>query len=136
MAKPQTEARARGIAEAVQNKGALAAIDLQTIIDIISELIPSIIDCFDPDDGPQAQDYVLKRYDAEKAQQGDRYRGYSRSLVRSMARQAKRAGRRTKKRITWQQAYECAFGSLDDIRTGDTGSASIAIAENHDFLLI
>lgn len=134
MSKPQTEARARGISEKLGERGPMAMLDIAIIIAIITQLLPMIIDCFDPDDGPQAQDYVKKRYNSGKAD--NRYRGYDKRLAKAMARNAKRAARREKSRISWSQAYETAFIALDDIRTGDTATASIAIAENHDFLLI
>ena len=134
MSKPQTEARARGISEKLGEDGPMAVLDIAIIIAIITQLLPMIIDCFDPDDGPQAQDYVKRRYDADKAT--NRYRGYDKRLSKAMARNAKRAARREHSRISWSQAYETAFIALDDIRTGDTATASIAIAENHDFLLI
>ena len=134
MAKPQTEARARGIAEKLSANGAMSAIDLGSIISIITSLLPILIDCFDPDDGPQSQKYVKDRYD--KSEAGEKYRGYDKRLVKAMARRAKQAARRQHMRISWAQAYEAAFASLDDIREGDTSTASIAIAENHDFLLI
>ena len=134
MSKPQTEARARGISEKLSETGPMAILDIAIIIAIITQLLPMIIDCFDPDDGPQAQDYVKKRYKSSEA--SNRYRGYDKRLAKSMARNAKRAARREKSRISWAQAYETAFIALDDIRTGDTATASIAIAENHNFLLI
>lgn len=132
--QPQTDARARGIAEKLSANGPMSAIDLGSIISIITQLLPIIMDCFDPDDGPQAQKYVEDRYD--ESESGGKYRGYDKRLVKAMARRAKQAARRQGMRITWGQAYEAAFTSLDDIREGDTSTASIAIAENHDFLLI
>lgn len=134
MSKPQTEARARGIAQKLNDSGPLAALDLGSIISIITTLLPIIIDCFDPDDGPQAQKYVKDRYD--ESESSNRYRGYDKRLVKAMARRAKQAGRKENTRLSWAQAYEAAFVALDDIRDGDTATASIAISENHNFLLI
>lgn len=134
MSKPQTDARARGISETLGEEGPMAVLDIAVIIAIITQLLPMIIDCFDPDDGPQAQDYVKKRFTTND--RSNRYRGYDKRLAKSMARNAKRAARKEKSRISWAQAYETAFIALDDIRTGDTATASIAIAENHDFFLI
>jgi hypothetical protein len=109
-------------------------LELGGIITIVTTLLPIIIDCFDPDDGPQAQEYVTKRF--KQAETSGKYRGYSRSLARSMARRAKQAGRKEGIRLTWTQAFEVGFAALDDIRTGDTATASITISENHNFLLI
>lgn len=130
----QTNARAENIAKSLDGREQMMGLDFGGIVSIIIELLPMIIDCFDPDDGPQAQDYVAKRYDASNA--SDLYRGYDKRLVKAMARNAKQAARRKKSRITWSQAYEMAFAALDDIRTGDAHQASIAISENHNFLLI
>lgn len=130
----QTKARATLIAQSLDGRQQMMGLDFGGIVSIIIELLPIIIDCFDPDDGPQAQEYVAKRYDA--SEKDNAYRGYNKALVKSMARRAKQAARRKKSRVTWTQAYEMAFAALDDIRTGDTGQASVAIAENHDFLLI
>jgi len=88
-----------------------------------------IIDCFDPDDGPQANEYVLNRYIAANCD--DNYRGYDKRLVKATARRVKQAARRNKQRVAWVQAYEMAFATLDDIRQGDQQQASIAISENH-----
>ena len=134
MAKPQTEARANLIADGLNNKPKMMGLDFGSIVSIIIELLPMIIACFDPDDGPQAVEYVTKRYD--EAESSNSYRGYDKALVKAMARRAKQAGRKQGQRITWGQAYEMAFAALDDIRLGDAHQASIAISENHDFMLI
>jgi hypothetical protein len=130
----QTKARANLIAQELDGRQQMMGLDVITIISIITELLPMIIACFDPDDGPQAQEYVEKRYDGSKSD--DQYRGYTRSLARTMARRAKMAARKERKRITWTQAYEMGFAALDDIRTGDPHQASVAISENNDFMLI
>lgn len=132
--KPQTQARANLIADQLNHRPQMMGLDFGSIVAIIIELLPIIIDCFDPDDGPQAQEYVEKRYNEDNAENA--YRGYDKRLVKAMARRAKQAARRKSQRITWTQAYEMAFAALDDIRTGDAHQASVAIAENHDFLLI
>ena len=132
--KPQTEARANLIVDSLNNKPKMMGLDFGSIVSVIMELLPIIINCFDPDDGPQSVQYVSARYtDADK---GNEYRGYSRSLARSMARNAKQAARRKGQRITWAQGYEIGFAALDDIREGDPQQASVAISENHNFLLI
>jgi hypothetical protein len=127
----QTQARATTIATLVVSK--MMGVDIAIIIAVLMELLPIIIDCFDPDDGPQAQEYVLGRY--TEADSSNKYRGYDKRLVKATARRAKQAGRRTKNRITWTQAYELAFAVLDDIRTGDAHQASLAITENKDFVV-
>jgi hypothetical protein len=132
--KPQTEARASLIADRLNNKPQMMGLDFGSIVGIIIELLPIIIDCFDPDDGPQSVEYVTKRYN--EAEADGSYRGYDKRLAKAMARRAKQAARRKKQRVTWSQAYEMGFAALDDIRTGDAHQASVAISENHDFLLI
>jgi len=134
MAATQTNARATLISQSLEGREQMMGLDFGSIITIITQLLPMIIACFNPDDGPQAQAYVSKRYNPANAD--DQYRGYDKRLVKAMARQAKNAGRREKQHVTWTQAYEMAFAALDDIRTGDAHQASVAIAENHDFLLI
>jgi hypothetical protein len=132
--KPQTEARANGIAQKLSESGPMAVFDIATLIPILTTLLPSLIACFDPDDGPQAKDYVASRFTSSDADSN--YRGYDKRLVKAMARRAKQAGRQEGTRLSWTQAYEAAFVTLDDIRVGDSSTASIAISENHDFLLI
>jgi hypothetical protein len=128
--KPQTEARANSIAAALNGRPKMLGIDINNIILIIQELLPIIIDCFDPDDGPQAAEYVLKRFSA--ANSDNDYRGYDKRLVKATARRTKQAARRKRQRVTWTQAYEMSFATLDDIRQGDPQQASIAISENHE----
>lgn len=129
--RPQTEARANKIAEACNHRPEMLGFDFGTIVLIVSVLLPYIIDCFDPDDGPQAVDYVNDRWNEENTD--NEYRGYDKRLVKAMTRRAKLAARRCHQRATWTQAREIAFATLDDIRNGDPQQASIAIAENHDF---
>lgn len=132
--KPQTEARANLIADSLNNRPQMMGLDFGSIVSIIMELLPIIIDCFDPDDGPQSVQYVSARYKAED--KDNKYHGYTRSLARTMARNAKQAARRKGQRITWTQGYEMGFAALDNIREGDPQQASVAISENHNFLLI
>jgi|2_EtaG_2_1085320.scaffolds.fasta_scaffold00515_14 hypothetical protein len=128
----QTNARARLIAQSLENRPQMMGLGFGSIVAIIIELLPVLINCFDPDDGPQSQEYVSDRYTESDA--GNDYRGYDKRLVKAMARRAKQAARRRRSRVTWSQAYEMAFAALDDIRTGDAHQASMAISENHDFL--
>ena len=131
--KLQTKARARLIADKVEPSKMLG-LDVVTILKIAEILLPMLIDCFGPDDGQQAQRYVDKRFNKDKSDND--YRGYDKRLAKGMARRAKLAARRNGTSITWGQAYEIGFKTLDDIRTGDTNQASLAIAENIDFMLI
>lgn len=126
--KAQTDARAHGMAVVAKQHSIFENFDISVLLLILKELIPILIDCFAPEDGVQAQDYVNKRFDESK--RSNKYGGYKRSLARSMARQAIRAGRRKGIRLSWNQSRQLAIVALDDVRTGDTGQASIAISEN------
>ena len=138
--KLQTKARSRLIVDRIYDDQAggqpskMLGLDVATVLSIMEILLPILIDCFGPDDGQQAQEYVDKRHIDGNA--FNAYRGYDKRLVKATARRAKQAARRDRKSITWGQAYEVAFATLEDIRTGDTNQASLAIAENMDFMLI
>lgn len=129
--KPQTEARANAIAEALNHRPQMLAFDFGAIVLIVIKLLPYIIDCFDPDDGPQAVAYVEQRWNEED--KDNDYRGYDKRLLKAVTRRAKFAARRSQQRVTWTQAREIAFVTLDNIREGDPQQASVAIAENHNF---
>lgn len=139
--KPQTEARANNIADALNHRPQMLGFDFGAILLIITKLLPMIIDCFDPDDGPQAAAYVNRRYDSGDSDDSDNtdilcrlsYRGYDKRLVKATTRRVKQAARRQGQRVTWSQAYEMAYATLDNIREGDQQQCSVAIAENHDY---
>tara|TARA_R110000751_G_scaffold86486_9_gene172167 strand:+ start:4659 stop:5090 length:432 start_codon:yes stop_codon:yes gene_type:complete len=138
--KLQTKARSRLITDRIYDDQAggqpskMLGLDVATVLSIMEILLPILIDCFAPDDGSQAQQYVKNRHDENKSH--DDYRGFDKRLVKSTARRAKQAARRSRKGITWGQAYEIAFATLEDVRSGDVNQASLAIAENMDFMLI
>jgi len=132
--KPQTQARANLIADNLNNKPKMLGLDFGSLNGIVGRLLPILIACFNPDDGQQAQEYVSKRWTATNAD--NIYCGYDKRLVKSVARSAKQAARQEGQIITWRQAYEIALSTLDDIRVGDANQASIAIAENHDFMSV
>lgn len=129
MQKIQTNALANKIADRLtaDTGGPMKAIDIALILMLIEILLPIIIDCFDPDDGEQVQQYLNKRYDS--SQSSNRYGGYQRSTVRAAAREAKRAGRRSG-RITWSQARATAIATFEEARLGDAQQLSLAIREN------
>lgn len=129
---PQTELRSRAIVERVQ--GPAKAVDVILIIKILQMVIPMMIDCFDPSDGAEASEYVKKRYNSGSSQ--NRYGGYDKRLVKSVARITKRAARRERSRITWDQAYDLGLATLDEIREGDDQQTSLVIREHDSFLLI
>lgn len=129
--KPQTEARANTIADMLNHRPQMLGFDFGAIVLIVLKLLPYIIDCFDPDDGPQAVDYVNKRWSEEN--KDNDYRGYDKRLIKAVTRRAKLAARRCHQRVTWTQAREIAYATLDNIRNGDPQQASVAIAENHSF---
>lgn len=136
-AKPvgvQTEARAHMIAQRLESNEKMMGLNAGSIVTVLIELLPTLISCFDPDDGQQAVQYVTQRYDDSK--KGDQDRGYRRGLARTMARRAKMSARKKRQRITWDQAREMGFAALDDVRLGDPHQVSVAIAENHDFMLV
>lgn len=99
--------------------------------DLLAEFLPILINalirCFDPDDGEQAQEYVVKRYDPEKWP--EKYGGYKRGMIRAAARQAKQTARQDKRKITWSQARELAIAVCDDVRTADRQHLSLVIRE-------
>ena len=132
--RPQTEARANMIAQDLDGKPQMLGLGIASIITIIMDLLPTIIACFNPDSGTQAVEYVTQRFNL--SDKDGTYRGYDKRLVKTMARRAKDAGRRNRQMVTWDQSYEIGFAALDNIRLGDANQANIAIAENHDFLLI
>lgn len=131
----QTSVRAKALANEARKEKFLDGFDLDVLIDLFAELIPTLIRCFIPSDGQEARDYITKRFDESK--RDTKYRGYKRSLVRQMARRGQRAALNKQMRLSWKQATSMAFVTLDDIRTGDTSQASIVISEHfHDFQLI
>lgn len=130
--KPQTGLRVQSIIGRME--GPAKAIDPAIWIMLLEIFIPMIIDCFDPSDGGEASTYVKRRYNASEA--NNRYGGYDKRLVKATARQGKRASRRARTRITWDQAYELAIKTLDDVREGDDQQTSLVIREHDDFMLI
>lgn len=131
--KVQTQLRARAIAESLKSTP-LGAIDLGTILDLLMTIIPWLIDCFNPADGQEAQQYVAKRFNAGSV--NDEYGGYDKRLVKATARAAMNAGKKRNILLTYDQAYAIALKTLDNIRTGDEQEASIVIRENTNFMLI
>ena len=135
--KPQTQARATLITNAITsfgNEPKMAGLAFGNIFSIVLELLPRLIACFNPADGREAKDYVTKRWNQDNA--SNQYRGYKKELVKSVTRQALNAARRERQRITFEQAQQIAFATLDNVRLGDQSQASIVISENHDFTLI
>lgn len=124
MATPQTTARAEKIGSGLTSK---IMLDPITIITIIVTLLPYLIECFDPSDGEEAMEYVKTRYDENK--RNDAYKGYDKRLLKGVTRQARRAARKEKCRLTWDQAAEIAAATLDDIRLGDVRQTSLVIRE-------
>lgn len=135
--KPQTQARATLIANTITNSDdtpKMAGLAFGSIFSIVLGLLPRLIACFNPSDGREAKDYVARRWNQDNA--SNQYRGYKKELVKSVTRQALNAARRERQRITFEQAQQIAFATLDNVRLGDQSQASIIIAENHDFTLI
>lgn len=133
MNRVQTVARATAIANTLKSSSSLAGFDWMSLISILVELIPVIVNCFRPDDGPQAQEYVKKRWNASQATNA--YGGYDKRLLKAMTRRAKEAAAHKKMSITWDQAHDVALKTLDDVRTGNVQQSSLIIREN-EFLLI
>ena len=123
--------RAEEIAHSLQGEdGELVGFDpftIMAIISIISTLLPMIIECFEPDDGDQVVQYIGNRYDASKSD--NEYRGYDRRLVRATTRRAKQAARKEGEPITWGQATEIAYATLDNLRTSDPAQLTEAIKD-------
>lgn len=120
----QTRLRAEMVAQQVALSPLFVAFQWDALVEILTELIPVVISCFRPDDGPQAAAYVARRWSPE--------RGYDSRLVKGAARRAKYAAARKRIRMTWDQAYEVALRALDDIRTGDMQQASLVIREQEE----
>ena len=121
--KLQTDTRARAISQKLFHDNA-DGFDFDSIFQIITSLIGVLIDCFDPDDGGQAQEYVIKRFTGT-----DENPSYKRSLWRTTARQVKRAARKRGRRLTWKQSRVVAMAVLEEIRTGDPQVLSLVIRE-------
>lgn len=124
----QTDLQARSLANHYvarrEQSGRGEAIDIGMILGIAEILIPLVIKCFRPDDGPDAQRYVTARYDASDD-------SYKQRMVNRVARQAKKAARQKGERITKDQAQEIAVATLDQVRLGDAQELSLVIRE-HD----
>lgn len=130
----QTNAYATNITGKLVTKDEMIGIGEDILKQLIISLIGNMINCFNPDDGPQVQQYVMKRYDENDA--SNEYRGYDKRLVKSVARRVKDAARKNGMRFTWDQAYVSSFETLDSIRTSDPHQISVVIAEDHNFMLI
>lgn len=129
----QTQARATAIVDALKTAKSFAGFNWADLIPIVTQMIPVLVNCFHPDDGPQAQQYVAQRWNANQAT--DEYGGYDKRLLKAVTRRAKEAAARLKKNLTWEQAGDVALKTLDDIRVGNAQQASLVIREN-EFLLI
>ena len=131
----QTQARASKIADSLKSAASFAGFDFGSgsVISIVLDLIPILVNCFRPDDGQQAKEYVVKRWNANLS--NNEYGGYDKRLLKAVSRRAKDAAAKSKKSITWEQAEDIALKTLDDVRTGNAQQASLIIKEN-DFLLI
>lgn len=126
--KVQTQARAKRIAESVPLKGAFAGFDFLTLTMLLQELIPLIISCFQPDDGPDVQKHVQENHNPKQKE----CCGYDKRMAYNAARAARRAARRRGVRLTWSQGLALGYATLDDIRLeADPGSISQVIRE-HD----
>lgn len=131
----ESQMQRKAIAQSIANRllkktegdGPLKFIEVAIILQIIEILLPIIIDCFAPDDGEQVKQYLNARWDSSKS--SDKYGGYRRGLVRTLARRAKFGAFQLGQRLTWAQSMEIAIATLDELRDSDNQVLSIAINE-------
>jgi hypothetical protein len=88
---------------------------------IITQLIPVLLNCFKPDDGAQAKQYVSNRY---------RKGSYRPGLVTQTARRAKEAAEKEGGLIHYDVAKEVAIATLDEIREGNESDLDEVIKGN------
>lgn len=125
--KAQTQARARRIAATVPLVGGFAGFDFGALTLLLQELIPLIISCFQPDDGPDAKQYVTRNWSSKQKDYG----GYDKAVAFRAARAARRSAWRRGVRLTWAQGLTLGIATLDDIRKdADPGSMSAIIREH------
>lgn len=132
MQVPQTDIRIASIQQRLE--GPAKAVDPTIITTILQMLIPMLIECFNPSDGTEAILYVNNRY--TPADSNNSYGGYDKRLAKSAARTAKKAARKEKTKLAWEQAYELGVKTLDEIREGDPQQTNLVIEEQEDFMLI
>lgn len=129
----QTKARVSGLAHTLAATAPFQGVDWDALVKILIELIPVIVACFRPDDGPQAQKKVADRWNEDKA--GNEWGGYEPQLVKSLATRAlNTAWKKERVRLTRQQAIALAIATLDDVRTGDPHQASLIVREQESTL--
>lgn len=133
MTKVQTQARAAGVAALAQQDDVFKGFDYAALIAVLIELVPIIVSCFEPTDGPSTQREIEKQWDAEHA--GNQYGGYDRSLAVRVQQNALTAARRKRLSLTRAQALALAVRTLDDIRLGDTEQTSLIVREQLDWVM-
>lgn len=120
---------ANKVARRAENNEVLKSIEVLVIVSIIQTLIPYIIECFQPDDEEQAQQYIANRYNA--ADSDNKYGGFERSLVRAAARQAKRAAREQGSNLSFKEAQALAILALNEVLEQEPEELKLLISENY-----
>lgn len=130
----QTERRASLIAERLSTKnkdgGPLRMVEWAALIPAIMTAISSILQCFQPDDGEQGQNYLAEQHDPGKYR--EKYGHYRKSVAMKATRATKFNNAAEGRRLSWPQSREIAIAVLDDARTvEDRQELSLIIQEHH-----
>lgn len=122
--QPELKAAATVIAEKVHG-GGLSGFPIVLVIEIVMMLIKQLMACMQPD--PANQEAHVKDYVTRRWMEGE---GYDESLMRRTMHQARRAGRRSKKKVKLDddQQRELAIAALDEARLGKADAVVISQA--------